>query len=70
MNAGDRDEQSARERDERFDLQTGAWDDSSMEDTGVERSSRQTKSKEPRRFGDPVKHSIKKLSQENFHGRF
>ena len=47
--------QSAGERDERFDPPTGASDESSMEDTGVRRSSRQTKSKEPQRCGDPFK---------------
>ena len=30
----------------------------------VRRSSRQTKSKEPQRFGDPVKHSIMEISEE------
>ena len=33
-------------------------------DTRVRRSSRLTKSKEPQRFGDPVKHSIKEISEE------
>ena len=65
MNAGDGDEQSARERDERFDPLS---DESSMEDTGLERSSRQTKSKEAQRFGDPVNHSIEKILQEKFSG--
>ena len=49
---------------EKFGPTTGAKDDSSMEDTGVRRSSRQTKNKEPQRFGDPVKHSIKEISKE------
>ena len=37
--------QSAGERDENFEPPTAASDDSSIEDTGVWRSSRQTKSK-------------------------
>ena len=56
--------QPAGETDERFDPPTGTKDDFSMEDTGVRRSSRQTKNKEPQRFGDPVKHSIKEISKE------
>ena len=38
--------QPAGERDEKIEFPTGASDDSSMQDTGVKRSSRQTKSKE------------------------
>ena len=51
---------------EKFDLPTGASDDSSMEDVGVPRRSRQTKSKEPQRLGDPVKHSV---TDRSFRGR-
>ena len=49
----------AGERNEQFDHPTGASDYSSVKDTGVRRSSRQApNSKEPQRFGTPVKHSI------------
>ena len=51
-------DQPASERDTRFEpLQAS-------QNRGVRRSSRQTKSKEPKRFGDPVKHSIKEVSEE------
>ena len=56
--------QPAVERDENFEPPSGASDDCSVEEAGVRRSSRQTKSKEPKRFGDPVKHSIKEVSEE------
>ena len=56
--------QPAGERGERFDSPTGASDGSNMEVTGVRRSSRQTKSKEPRRFGDPGQHSLLEKSEE------
>ena len=56
--------QPASERDTRFEPPQGVSDDSSAEESGVRRSSRQTKSKEPQRFGDPVKHSIKEVSEE------
>ena len=56
--------QPAAERDEKFEPPPGASDDSSVEEAGVRRSSRQTKSKEPKRFGDPVKHFIKEISEE------
>ena len=41
--------QPAGERDEKFEFSTGASDDSTMQDTVVKRSSRQTKSKETSR---------------------
>ena len=56
--------QSVGERDKKLEPPQGASDYSSVEDAGVRKSSRQTKSKEPRRFGDPVKHSIKEFSEE------
>ena len=56
--------QPAFERDTRFGPPQGVSDDSSSEESGVGRSSRRTKNKEPKRFGDPVKHSIKKVSEE------
>ena len=45
--------QPASERDTRFESPQGVSDDS-----------RQSKSKELKRFGDPVKHSIKEVSEE------
>ena len=45
-------------------IRKGVSDDSSAEGSGVRRNSRQTMSKEPKRFGDPVKHSIKEVSEE------
>ena len=56
--------QSVGEWDERLDPPTGASDDSSIEDTGVGRSWRQTKSKDSQHFGDLFKHSIKEISGE------
>ena len=56
--------QPASERGTLFEPPQGVSDDSSAEDSGVRRSSRQTKNKEPKRFGDPVKHSIKEVSEE------
>ena len=50
--------------DTRFEPPQGVSDDSSVEESGVRRSSKQTKSKEPKRFGDPVNHSIKEVSEE------
>ena len=61
--------QSTGERDDQFDPPTGASDDSSMEDTGVRRSSRQTKSKELQCYGNPAKQSIMETSQEELSGR-
>ena len=55
--------QPASERDTIFEPPQGLSDYSSAEESGVRRSSRQTKSKEPKRFGDPVKHYIKEVSQ-------
>ena len=56
--------QPADERDEKFEPPPGASDDSSVEEARVRRSSRQTKSKEPKRFRDPVKHFITEVSEE------
>ena len=56
--------QPAGEMDERFDSPTGASDGSSMEVTELRRSSLQTKSKKPRRFGDPGQHSLLVKSEE------
>ena len=62
--------QPATERDTRFEPPEGVSDDSGAEELGVRRSSRQTKRKEPKRFGDPVKHSIKEVSEELSGGAF
>ena len=51
---------------ERFDPPTGASDDSSMEYTGIRRSSRETMSKETQRFEDNIKHFIREFSDESF----
>ena len=57
--------QPVSERDTAFEPPQGVSDDSSAEESGVRRrSSRQTKIKEPKRFGDPIKHSIKEVSEE------
>ena len=56
--------QPASERYAIFEPPQGVSDDSSAEESGVRRSSRQTKSKEPKRFRDPVKHSTKEVSEE------
>ena len=56
--------QPASERDTIFEPPQGVSDDSSAEESGVRRSSRQTKNKDPKRFGDPVKNSIKEVSEE------
>ena len=55
---------TASERNKIFEPPQGVSDDSSAEESGVRRSSRQTKSKEPKPFGDPVKHFIKEVSEE------
>ena len=56
--------QPASERNTKIEPPQGVSDDSSAEESGVRRSSRQNKSTEPERFGDPVKHSIKEVSEE------
>ena len=56
--------QPVSERDTAFEPPQGISDESSAEESGVRRSSRQTKNKEPKRFGDPIKHSIKEVSQD------
>ena len=56
--------QPASERDTRFEPPQGVSDDSSAKESGVRRSSRQSKSKKPKRFADPVKHSIEEVSEE------
>ena len=55
---------TASERNKTFEPPQGVSDDSSAEESGVRRSSRQTKSREPKPFGDPVKHFIKEVSEE------
>ena len=60
--------QKGSELDTNFEPPQGFSDESSAEESGVRRSSRQTKNKEPKRFGDPIKHSIKEIS-ENLTGR-
>ena len=54
--------QQISEKDTIFEPPQGFSDESSAEESSVRRSSRQTKNKEPKRFGDPIKHSIKKIS--------
>ena len=56
--------QPVSERDTAFEPPQGVSDESSAEESGVRRSSRQTKNKEPKRFGDPIKHSIKEISED------
>ena len=60
--------QKGSELDTNFEPPQGFSDESSAEESGVRRSSRQTKNKEPKRFGDSIKHSIKEIS-ENLTGR-
>ena len=60
--------QQSSELDTNFEPPQGFSDESSAEESGIRRSSRQTKNKEPKRFGDPIKHSIKEIS-ENLTGR-
>ena len=59
---------SVGERDDQFEPPQVASDDSSVVETDVRRSSRQNKSKELQRFGDPVKPSIKEISEEDLSG--
>ena len=51
------------ERDAAFEPPQRFSDESSAEESNVRRCSRQTKNKEPKRFGDPIKHSIKEISE-------
>ena len=62
--------QPATERDTRFEPPQGVSDDSGAKELGVRRSSSQFKSKESKRFGDPVKHSIKEVLEELSGGAF
>ena len=55
--------QQISEKDTIFEPPQGFSDESSTEESGIRRSSRQTKNKEPKRFGDPIKHSIKEISE-------
>ena len=55
--------QQSSELDTNFEPPKGFSDESSTEESGIRRSSRQTKNKEPKRFGDPIKHSIKEISE-------
>ena len=55
--------QQISEKDMTFEPPQGFSDDSSTEESSIRRSSRQTKNKEPKRFGDPIKHSIKEISE-------
>ena len=55
--------QQISEKDTTFKPPQGFSDESSTEESGIRRSSRQTKNKEPKRFGDPIKHSIKEISE-------
>ena len=54
--------QQISEKDMTFEPPQGFSDESSTEESGIRRNSRQTKNKEPKRFGDPIKHSIKEIS--------
>ena len=56
--------QPVSEKDTAFESPQGVSDESSAEESGVRRSSRQTKNKEPKRFGDPTKHSNKEVSED------
>ena len=62
--------QPVSERDTAFEHPQGVSDESSAEDSGVRRSSRQTKNKEPKRFGDPMKHSIEEVSEDLSGGHY
>ena len=55
--------QQISEKDTTFEPPHGFSDESGTEESGIRRSSRQTKNKEPKRFGDPIKHSIKEISE-------
>ena len=55
--------QQISEKDTTFEPPQGFSDESSTEESRIRRSSRQTKNKEPKRFGDPIKHSIKEISE-------
>ena len=55
--------QQISEKDTTFEPPQGFSDESSTEESGIRRSSRQTKNKEPKRFGDPIKLSIKEISE-------
>ena len=55
--------QQILEKDTTFEPPQGFSDESGTEESGIRRSSRQTKNKEPKRFGDPIKHSIKRISE-------
>ena len=57
------DPQQISEKDTTFEPPQGFSEGSSAEESSVRRSSRQTKNKEPKRFGDPIKHSIKEISE-------
>ena len=60
--------QQSSEMDTNFEPPQGFSDKSRTEESGIRRSSRQTKNKEPKRFGDPMKHSIKEEISENLTG--
>ena len=62
--------QTISERDTAFEPPQGFSDESSAEESSVRRSSRQTKNKEPKRFGDPIKHSIKEILESLTGGHF
>ena len=55
--------QPISEKDTAFEPPQGFFDESSAEESSVRRSFRQTKNKEPKRFGDPIKHSIKEITE-------
>ena len=55
--------QQTSEKDTIFEPPQRFSDESRAEESSVRRSSGQTKNKEPKRFGDPIKHSIKEISE-------
>ena len=59
--------------DEKFDPPPGCSDESSQEESNDRRNARPTKNKEPSRFGDPIKYSVKEVSTDSevkeTHGR-
>ena len=65
-----RNSQPFSERDAAFESPQGFSDESSAEESSVRRSSRQTKKKEPKRFGYPIKHSIKEISENLTGGHY
>ena len=55
--------QQILEKNTTFEPPQGFSVESSAEESSITRSSRQTKNKEPKRFGDPIKYSNKEISE-------